>query len=351
MLLRSVDVLVVGAGLSGSMFARELSGLDDGLDIVMIDRLTDERYDRYHRICGEAISAQGFKELSMRPRHVRNHIVKAREIWPGDIVIEERAEGHIIDRPAFLRSLHDDVEGKIGLEQSSLRSLRREGDGFIAETSSGLFRCSQVVGADGAFSLVRRHLSPSRPREVIAVKQFIVDETPEKGVIEFTYGQRYAGGYAWRFPCGEMSNVGFPHGRGEAPGNVVEENARYIPIGHVDPLPHSNALLLGDAAGMVNPLSFGGIRVAMLSAQMAARAVAEGETSRYRKWWNRSGFSKDSFWAAYEVSKEWDDDRMAAFMEGFRGGYGPRGLAGAMLRGGEDRLVAKAFLHSFRYGW
>ncbi len=351
MLLRSVDVLVVGAGLSGSMFARELSRLDPDMDIIMIDRLADGRFDRYHRICGEAVSDRAFKELSMEPRHVRNRIVKAREIWPGDIVIEENANGFIIDRPAFLRSIHDEIRGKVDIEQSSLRSLQRERDAIIAETSSGDIRCSNVIGADGAFSTVRKNLSSDFPRQTIPVKQFIVDQPSEEGTIEFTYGQRYAGGYSWRFPCGGMSNVGFPLGCGDLPLNVVEENARFIPIGSVDPLPVSNALLLGDAAAMVNPLSFGGIRVAMLSAQKAAQALAKGDTSEYQRWWKGCGFSNESFWNAYQVSKVWDDDRMTRFMENFRGGYGLLGLTRAMLKGGEDRMVAKAFMHSFRYGW
>ena len=349
--MRSVNILVVGAGLSGSMFARELSRLDPNLDILLVDRLADGRFDRYHRICGEAVSDRAFKELSMEPRNVRNRIVRAREKWPGDIVIEEKAEGYILDRPAFLHSLHDDIDGKVDFEQSSLHSLRKEGVAIIADTSSGAIRCSKVIGADGAFSTVRKHLSSQRPRRTIAVKQFVVDEPSEEGVIEFTYGQRYDGGYSWRFPCGGMSNLGFPRGCGDTPANVVEENARYIPIGHVDPLPMSDVLLLGDAAAMVNPLSFGGIRVAMLSAQKAAQAIADGDTSLYRRWWNGSGFNNGSFWDAYMVSKGWDDQRMTRFMEDFRGGYGISGLAKAMLRGGEGRMVAKAFMQSFRYGW
>ena len=349
--MRSVDVLVVGAGLSGSMFARELSGLNPELEVMLIDRLADNRFDRYHRICGEAVSDRAFKELSMGPRHVRNRIVKAREIWPGDIIIEERAKGFVIDRPAFLRSIHEEIEGKVDFEQSSLRSLQREGETIIAQTTSGTVRCSKVIGADGAFSTVRKHLSSDRPRHMIPVKQFIIDEPSEEGTIEFTYGQRYAGGYSWRFPCGGMSNVGFPRGCDDNPRNVVEENARFIPIGNIDPLPVGNVLLLGDAAAMVNPLSFGGIRVAMLSAQNAARAIAGGDTSEYQRWWKGCGFSNVSFWNAYQASKGWDDDRMTSFMERFRGGYGLIGLTKAMLNGGEDRMVAKAFMHSFRYGW
>lgn len=349
--MRSVDVLIVGGGLSGTICARELSDLDPSLEVVTIDRLSDERYDRYHRICGEALSERSLRLCGLGPRNVRNRIEKARETWPGGIVIEERASGYIIDRPAFLRSLQEEVSGSVDMVKASMRSVEREGAGFMTRTDQGPIRSRWLVGADGAFSGVRRSLGGGRPREVIAVKQFLVDEPAEEGVISFEYGGRYRGGYRWRFPCGDMSNIGFPHGTDSRPGRIVEENARYIPIGAVDPVPCPGACLLGDAAGMVNPLSFGGIGVAMLSARKAAQSIVSGGLEGYRGWWRGSGYSRSIFWDAYEASKHWDDERMADFMGPFRDGYGVMPLLRSMVRGSEERMVTRAFLASFKDGW
>ncbi len=349
--MRRVDVAVIGAGVSGSVCARRLAELDPSADILVLDRLSERRYDRYHASCGEALSLRSFKESALPLRHVRDRIHAVREHWPGGIVIEEKSEGAVIDRPSFLRSLHSELEGRAELEKASLRKAVREGGHIILRTDGGEICCRTVVGADGAFSTVRRSLFEEVPAASIPVEQYLVDEEAEQGVIEFFYGERYRGGYRWRFPCGDMSNQGFPRGCDDRPRRAVEKGGRHIPIGGVRKVASTGACLLGDAGSMVNPLSFGGIRVAMLSATKAAEAIASQDMGSYQRWWSGSGFSDPLFQEAYGACKAWDDRRMELFMRPFAQGYRTLPMLAALLRGGEDSRVARAFLKSFKYGW
>jgi len=349
--MRRFDVAVVGAGVSGSVCARRLAELDPSAEILLIDRLQDRRYDRYHASCGEALSRTAFKEAGLPSRHVRDRIRTVREHWPGGISIEEKAEGVVIDRPSYLRSLHRELEGRAELEKASLRRAVREGGRIVLRTDGGEICCRAVVGADGAFSTVRRCLFDEAPTATIAVEQYLVDEEPEQGVMEFFYGERYRGGYRWRFPCGGMSNQGFPRGSDERPERAVQRGGRHIPVGAVHRVASSGACLLGDAGSMVNPLSFGGIRAAMVSAAKAAEAIASQDLDSYQRWWAGSGFSDPLFLEAYEECKGWDDRRMEAFMRPFAKGYRALPALGAMLRGGPDSRVVRAFLRSFKYGW
>jgi len=52
--MQDYDVLIVGGGLAGFSCACHLKG--KGLKVAVIERMSSERYGKYHRTCGEAVS-------------------------------------------------------------------------------------------------------------------------------------------------------------------------------------------------------------------------------------------------------------------------------------------------------
>ena len=76
------DVAVVGSGPAGASAVRELSGR--GLSVACIERLHDEGFGRYHRICGEAVSDRTFRKLGWRclavDRDAEGRGMKTRDI-------------------------------------------------------------------------------------------------------------------------------------------------------------------------------------------------------------------------------------------------------------------------------
>ena len=66
-------VLIVGSGPAGLSAALYLS--ENGMDVTVIDRLSDKGYPIYHSVCGAGISESAFGELEyIGPEHVRNRI-------------------------------------------------------------------------------------------------------------------------------------------------------------------------------------------------------------------------------------------------------------------------------------
>jgi flavin-dependent dehydrogenase len=132
-----------------------------------------------------------------------------------------------------------------------------------------------------------RELVPAVEAEVPA------DRLPERyrGVAEFAFGRLY--GYIWVFAKGDRASVGagiFRRERIDLRGILSAEMARRginldgIPI-RAHPLPvyrkasplHSlRTVLVGDAAGLVDPLQGEGIRHAVTSARIAASVIAAG---------------------------------------------------------------------------
>ena len=201
----------------------------------MLERLPQDKFDRYHRMCGEGISHAGLKEAGcLDRRFIVNNISRAVEHWPGDIVIETRLNGYIIDRTLVLKELRKRFEEEGGnVSKETVGSIRKEGRGFILGTTSGKeLRCtvpgrgrwSPIAGPEGTVPGSEDHQDMGRPGSV-----WIEDRT--KAAIHFHYDQRYDGGYRWEFPNGSMSRIGFPRGTDEIPEDAVEVHQRAIPIG------------------------------------------------------------------------------------------------------------------------
>jgi digeranylgeranylglycerophospholipid reductase len=320
----------------------------------MLERLPQNKFDRYHRMCGEGISHVGLKEIGcLDRRFIVNDVNRAVEHWPGDIVIETRLKGYIIDRPSVLKELRKRFEDRGGnVSQDTVVSIRKMGCGFILGTTSGReLKCKYLVGADGAQSQVRKILFPDQEVTKIWAVQAILDTAPEKGAIHFHYDRRYGGGYRWEFPDGGRSRIGFPRGTDTVPENALEVHQRAIPIGTLDTIVSGNACIAGDAAAMANPMSLGGIRTALVSGKMVAEAIAKKDLGRYETVWKRSGFADPIFMTGYQTLAHMSNEEMERSIRPYSGGSTAFNHAKAMLKHPEYRELYRSYSLSLRYGW
>jgi len=159
-----------------------------------------------------------------------------------------------------------------------------------------------LLGADGANSVVARALG-LRQRKVLGVA--IEAEVPVDGQTLAEYAQTalfefgtVPGGYLWIFPKKEHLSVGiavFDKSRADLRGILRGEITKFgieldgTPL-HAHPLPvhwyhemlaTERTLLVGDAAGLVDPFLGEGIRYAVRSARLAAEAISKDELKVY----------------------------------------------------------------------
>lgn len=180
--------------------------------------------------------------------------------------------------------------------------IARTSTGWTVATPAGALAAHWLAGADGANSFVRRHVLRPFTREDLSVASgyFVHGRTDTQIDIEFTEAPP---GYLWSFPRPDHLAVGIC---GQADGTTSAELlagtarwiARHVP-GRVEttryswPIPSLTEravvgerpagdrwLLLGDAAGLVDPITREGIFFALESADLAARALLGRDAAR-----------------------------------------------------------------------
>jgi len=288
------DVGVVGGGPSGSTAARLLA--TQGLSVVLWEAVRHPRV----KPCGGALTTRALPLLpaGYEPyltAHPRSWTFRVRGVDPVTVVRRD-PYCHTVVRSDFDQFLLQAAQkaGVVVHEQEPVRSLDFAApDGITVTTAAGTYRVRYLVGADGAKGVTARLLGIARARHGAALEV----ETAAPDNVAARYRDRCEvdvtdapWGYCWVIPKGDRLNVGV--GSFHAQGFAWRDRlARYLSevgmpadapvLAH--PLPYrwgparltrGRALVVGDAAGLMDPFSAEGIYAALLSATRAAAVVA-----------------------------------------------------------------------------
>jgi flavin-dependent dehydrogenase len=183
------------------------------------------------------------------------------------------------------------------LDRSRVTDVRVDAGGVRLETRAGSRRADFVIGADGANSLVRRRVARSFRRDQLSIATgfFAHGVTSREIVIEFFADPP---GYIWSFPRPGHLAIGIcaEAGAGVSAGQLRARTASWIratgiaPGARLEPyawpIPSFSARdagaltvagprwhLVGDAAGLVDPITREGIYFALASGQWAAESL------------------------------------------------------------------------------
>jgi menaquinone-9 beta-reductase len=320
------DVIVVGAGPAGATAAAALA--QKGYDVLLLDR---HQFPR-DKTCGDAVPANAIALLwRLGMREKLEKAVERGELYPlqGMLLVSPRghelhakfdhsqhgADSYVAPRLHFDALIQEHaIDSGAEFCQAQVKEplvadgkivgVRAQMNGRVKE-----LRAKLVIGADGVTSVITRHLRPKERQHMdshraVALRAYIDDiqEFPQE--VEFYLYKDILPGYAWIFPIGEnKANIGLgmrlDHFRQkkynlekmlkdflEMPvikkrllhgGRLRDVATWQLNFGSQKNLQHvfDGAILVGDAAGFINPLTGGGIHNGLISAELAAQVADE----------------------------------------------------------------------------
>jgi len=293
------DVIVVGGGPAGATAAHGLAKA--GARVLLLER---RRLPRY-KACGGCLSRRVEKLLDFDRAHlIEERITGLTFTYRGREPIEAAFAvpvAYMVWRDRFDQALclSAAAAGAELRDEGTVRTVRQVGSQVEVDVNGEREAGDFLVGADGACGVVARDLFPAR-RKARAVG--LDADLPLTGaaaalksrvVIELG---RASGGYCWAFPKRGVASVGAMVGRAAAKNvshcleaflgaggfghrSPARTHGALIPLyaGDSGPLYQGRALLTGDAAALVDPFLGEGIYYAILSGQLAARAILSAE--------------------------------------------------------------------------
>jgi geranylgeranyl reductase family protein len=289
------DVIVVGAGPAGSTAAYRLAR--EGVRVVLLDRA---RFPR-DKPCGGGITVRGLRHLPIDVTPVVEDTIHRVELGFGYRDRFERSSGEPLVLMTQRRRLDAHLAGRAAgagadfRDGVRVRGIETAPRGVVVITDGDRLAASAVIGADGCNGVSGKALGLARGMTYgVAYEGNVpwaaLDRNRWQGrmLIEF---DTVPGGYAWVFPKGEHANLGVG-GWGRAAPNLREHLARLCEDvgvttdavegvrGYRLPLrlpsaavARGRALVIGDAAGLVDPMSGDGMYEAFLSSKLASEAV------------------------------------------------------------------------------
>jgi geranylgeranyl reductase family protein len=302
-------------------------------DVLLLDR---HQFPR-DKACGDAVPGAAIGILSRYGMREQVEAAKARgEFYPLRQMLLISPKGHMLEAPferadSYIapRIFFDTVIQQHAIASGAEFQQARVNEPIIedgqvvgvrARVNGGVkeLRARVVIGADGVTSPIARALRPKEQRHVdkhraVAIRAYIDDIEEFPQTIEFYLNKDVLPGYAWIFPTGKnKANIGLGmrldyfrrtkrrleemlqsflrmpdvKKRLKEGGQLHDIATWQLNFGSQKNLRHvfDGALLVGDAAGFVNPLTGGGIHNALVSAELAAETINDaldtGDISR-----------------------------------------------------------------------
>ena len=286
------DVVIVGAGFAGLACARELAGR--GLKVLVLEKKS-RAGDHIHTT---GILVKEAQDEWSAPRHLVRKITRVRVYGPSLRSLSvERADYFFLatDTAGLLEWLQEvtrDLGVELGLGETFSGATWQHGHWVFEGTGT---TCRFLVGADGARSQVAKMVGLDRNTMFLKGVEYAYETLRDAEVsLHCFVDPEFAPGYiGWVLPGVGVTQVGLAcHSTHttDLPGfirridslfglserAILEKRGGIIPIGGLlQRFYGDGVMLLGDAAGMVSPLTAGGIHRAYLFGRLGGQAIAD----------------------------------------------------------------------------
>lgn len=337
--MQTWDTLIVGAGPAGCAAAFDLAR--SGRSVLLLDRATFPRPKACAAgLTVKTLRALRYSVAPVTHRTVHTIRLVGPGAPPTSVTTRDPICVTAVREELDLFCLEQTLAAGAHLQQiGPILSLTQTGATVTLRTATETFQARYLLGADGANSQIRKLLHQSQPAQTAAEPPWLTRgfalEThlplpTGRPVPDLLFDFSIPNGYAWIFPKRDHLNVGLgffsttpapsaraalthyiahhpqltpnpvistegaqrrsgdtpafapaqaqskPTPHGAPPLKVV---GQYLAFGHPEYTPEGRILLVGDAAGTLDPLTAEGIYPAITSGQAAAHAIHQALTT------------------------------------------------------------------------
>jgi len=302
--VKNFDIIIIGAGPGGSVAAKVAS--ENGYSTCILEKEMLGEKGRY-KACGGATAWELIEEINY-PEEKIGRVIESLELHHVDgETYSKKGKGAVVWRSTFDKFLTDMAvdSGALLKEKELMINIEKVNDFYKISTNKEKYTAKYIIAADGVTSPTLKLLNWPFFRSEDLILTITKEMKTTKSNIDKTLGHDtvhlFFGieslirvGYAWLFPKTERITVGWgnqinlvKNSRGEfkkflalplvklALNNSTMETFKphLIPVGLRSKLYEDNVFAIGDAGGIVDPISGKGIPYAMMSGQFAVETI------------------------------------------------------------------------------
>lgn len=270
-----MDIKIIGAGPGGLITGLKL--LEAGFEPTIIDSNDEIKTT----LCGEGLSKTTLEQIPFQnwAKYSPQKFDYATFILPGGYKAYANKECYTMDRLSWFKAMANEFEKQGGTLELGTK---------IKDINE--LKYDLLIGADGPFSIVARKIGNKRTH-IPGVQTRLKIDYKFDGM-EFFLNKKYSEEYSWIFAKGNIMNVGllgmmdkldeFIKDMGLEDAEVIDRLGFNIPFFGTK-LQEGNIILTGDAAGITNPLTKGGMAAITYVAEILVDCLKNGTINEYQK--------------------------------------------------------------------
>ena len=297
------DIIVIGAGPGGSVGAKVAA--DNGFSTLIIEKEEISEKGRY-KACGGATAWELVEEVNY-PEEKIGRVIESLELHHVDgETFSKKGKGAVVWRSVFDKFLTDMAidSGALLKDKEMMINIEKDNDVYQITTNKGKYKAKYILAADGVVSqtlkilkwpfFAKEDLILTITKEMKTTKSQI-NKVLGSDTVHLFFGKKLIPiGYSWLFPKEEIITVGWGNQINLVKNSKTEfqkfidlplvkealKNSsleifkpHLIPVGIRPQLYDDNVFAIGDAGGIVDPISGKGIPYAMMSGQFAIDSI------------------------------------------------------------------------------